>query len=67
MTCGLRSKAAGVKSRPSGDSEVIIKKRSMAPQDESLGRDTLGGECLPHVSASYSRTRIARRSRVRYT
>ena len=30
MKSGLRSRAAGVKSRQSGDSEVIITKRSMA-------------------------------------
>jgi hypothetical protein len=41
IKCGLRSQAAGVKSRPSGDIEVIITKRSMASQYESPGRDKL--------------------------
>ena len=65
MTCGLRRKAAGVKSRQSGDCEVIIRKRSMGPQHESPGRDTLGRECLLRMSASGSRARIFRRNRAR--
>ena len=51
MRCGLRSKAAGVKSRQSGDIEVIIKKSPMSLQYESPGRDKLGWECFPRVSA----------------
>lgn len=52
MKCGLRSQAVGIKSRPSGDIEVIIQKRSMVPQYELPGRDTLGWECLPGISAT---------------
>lgn len=51
MRCGLRSKAAGVKSRQSGDIEVIIKKSPMSLQYESPGRDKLGWECFPRVYA----------------
>jgi len=46
MKCGLRSQAAGVKSRPSSDMEGIIKKSSMAPQHESAGHEKLGEEGL---------------------
>ena len=52
MKCGLRSQAAGVKSRPSGDMEVIIKKSSLAPQYVLPGRDKLGWEGLPRNSAT---------------
>ena len=52
MKCGLRSQAVGIKSRPSGDIEVIIQKRSMVPQYELPGRDKLGWECLPRISAT---------------
>jgi hypothetical protein len=50
MRCGLRSKAAGVKSCRLGDIEVIIKKSPMSLQYESPGRDKLGWECFPRVS-----------------
>jgi len=52
MKCGLRSQAAGVKSRQSGDIEDIIQKRSMAPQYELPERDKLGGEVLPRIPAT---------------
>ena len=52
MRCGLRSKAAGVKSCQSGDIEVIIKKSSMVPQYESPGRDKLEWERLSRISAT---------------
>jgi hypothetical protein len=38
MRCGLRSKAAGVKSRPFGDMAAIIQKNSQAPQYELPGK-----------------------------
>ena len=41
MKCGLRSKAAVVKSLRSRDIEVIISKNSMAPQQESSPRRML--------------------------
>ena len=44
MKCGLRSQAAGVKSRLSGDMEVIIQKSSMYLQYVLPGRDKLGWE-----------------------
>ena len=47
MKCGLRSQVAGVKSRHSGDMDVIIKKSSMAPQYELPERDNLEGEGFP--------------------
>jgi hypothetical protein len=42
MTWGLRSQAAGRKSRPSGDMVGIIKIRSLAPQYETKGINPLG-------------------------
>ena len=55
MIWGLRSQAAGMKSRPSGDMDGIIKTRSMAPQYETKGindRRAVCQDCLGVTTAS---------------
>ena len=43
---------AGVKSRQSGDMEVIIQKSSKCLQYVLPGSDKLGWECFPRISAT---------------
>ena len=69
MKCGFRSQAVGVKSRRSGDSEVVISERSMTRQwtpchinrrdlrfniQKSSDREPSSASLIPPTSPSYS-------------
>jgi hypothetical protein len=56
MKCGLRNQAAGVKSRPSGDMDVIIKNVPWLRSMNRQGEKSLDGKTPPRIFAMAARS-----------